>query len=245
MNQAGNGLEIFKAGRHVAANGQTYEFSEADVLATAKAYNPTLHAAPLVVGHPAMDDPAYGWTQSLAFSEQKLLAFPVDVDPAFAELVNAKRYANISASFYAPNSPVNPVPGVYYLRHVGFLGAHPPAVQGLKSPSFASGESLRDIISIDFSEAWSLPGQGNDVDIALRARMYKDKMEGLNIHLSFAEAVDAVTSGEDRIEFGQAVPNNMSDRDIARRANAYMQEMASKGHHISVAKAVDTVTGRW
>lgn len=244
MNQASNGLEIFKSGRHVAANGQTYEFSEADVLATARAYDPALHAAPLVVGHPTMDAPAYGWTRALSFAEHKLVAFPVDVDPAFAELVNAKRYANISASFYAPDSSVNPVPGVYYLRHVGFLGAHPPAVQGLKSPSFAGGESLRDIISIDFSEALSWPGQSSDVDIAMRARDYKDKMAGMNIHLSFAEAVDAVASGEDRIEFGQAVPNNLSDRDIARRANAYIQEMAAKGHHISVAKAVDTVTGR-
>jgi hypothetical protein len=244
MNQAGNGLEIFKAGRHVAANGQTYEFSEADVLATAKAYNPKLHAAPLVVGHPAMDDPAYGWTQSLVLSGGKLLAFPVDVDPAFAELVKAKRYANISAAFYAPNSPINPVQGVYYLRHVGFLGAHPPAVQGLKSPSFAGGESLKDIISIDFGEALSLPGQSNDVDIAMRARLYKEKMADKNIHLSFAEAVDAVAAGEDRIEFGAPVPKNMSDLDIARRANAYRQEMAAKGHHISISKAVDTVAGR-
>jgi hypothetical protein len=33
------------------------------------------------------------------------------------------------------------VPGVYYLRHVGFLGAQAPAVKGLRSPSFAASEA--------------------------------------------------------------------------------------------------------
>lgn len=32
------------------------------------------------------------------------------------------------------------MPGVYYLRHVGFLGAQPPAVKGLKPVEFADAE---------------------------------------------------------------------------------------------------------
>ena len=133
-------LEIFRPGKHTALNGQILEFGEADLLATIKAYNPELHEAPLVVGHPKIDAPAYGWVKVLSFAEGAMSAEPDQVDVAFAELVNKGRFKKISASFYLPDAPGNPVPGVYYLRHVGFLGAQPPAVKGLKNASFAASE---------------------------------------------------------------------------------------------------------
>ncbi len=132
-------IEIFKPGRHTAMSGAVIDFTEADLKATAGAYDPKLHEAPLVVGHPAIDAPAYGWVKGLAYRET-LQAEPDQVDPAFADLVKAGRFKKISASFYAPDSKANPKPGVYYLRHVGFLGAQPPAVKGLKSASFADNE---------------------------------------------------------------------------------------------------------
>ena len=133
-------LEIFRAGKHTALGGQTIEFGEADLLATAAAYDPQLHEAPLVVGHPGIDAPAYGWVAALGCAGNILTATPDQVDAAFAEMVNAGRFKKISGSFYLPDAPGNPVPGVYYLRHVGFLGAQPPAVKGLKSASFAEAE---------------------------------------------------------------------------------------------------------
>lgn len=133
-------IHIFKAGRHTAMNGQTIPFSEADLEATAKAYDPALHEAPLVVGHPALDAPAYGWVKSLSFAVDGLQAVPDQVDADFAELVAAGRFKHVSASFYAPDSPRNPAPGVYYLRHVGFLGAAAPAVKGLRPVSFGQAE---------------------------------------------------------------------------------------------------------
>jgi hypothetical protein len=134
-------LHIFKSGHHVAMNGAALEFSEADLAASARAYDPALHEAPVVIGHPKHDAPAYAWVKSLVTSEDGLNAEPRQVDPAFAEMVNAGRFKKISASFYAPDAPNNPVPGVYYLRHVGFLGAQPPAVKGLKQVEFAETEA--------------------------------------------------------------------------------------------------------
>jgi hypothetical protein len=133
-------LDIFRPGRHVAMSGEALAFSEADLEATAKAYDPAVHEAPIVVGHPAHNKPAYGWVKGLAFAEGRLAAEPHQVDPDFAELVKAGRFKKISASFYKPDAPANPVPGVYYLRHVGLLGAAPPAVKGLKDAQFADGE---------------------------------------------------------------------------------------------------------
>lgn len=133
-------LEIFKPGSHIAMNGETISFSEADLIASAAAYDPAKHEAPMVIGHPRQDGPAYGWAKSMEFSEGVARIEPDQVDAAFAEMVNSGKFKKISASFYLPTAPNNPVPGVYYLRHVGFLGAQPPAVKGLKSASFAEGE---------------------------------------------------------------------------------------------------------
>ena len=59
----------------------------------------------------------------------------------------------MSASFYLPHAAVNPTPGVYSLRHVGFLGAAVPAVAGPPPATFAAGETAADFVTVDFSEA--------------------------------------------------------------------------------------------
>lgn len=143
-------LQIFKPGRHAAMSGAVLDFSAGDLAASAAAYDPALSEAPIVVGHPATDLPAYGWVKSLAFADGGLEAEPDQVDPAFAEMVSAGRFKKISASFYPPESPRNPAPGVWYLRHVGFLGAQPPAVKGLRSPVFA-GDDDGETVELDFS----------------------------------------------------------------------------------------------
>lgn len=132
-------IQIFRPGRHVAMSGDVLEFTEADLTACAAAYDPAKHEAPIVVGHPRLDAPAYGWAKSLAFAGA-LEAEPHQVEPAFGEMVAAGRFKKVSASFFSPTSPQNPVPGVWYLRHIGFLGAQPPAVKGLRAPEFAEGE---------------------------------------------------------------------------------------------------------
>lgn len=133
-------LHIFKPGTHTAMSGVTFDFSESDLAATVKAYDPALHEAPLVIGHPKHDAPAAGWVKSLSATPVGLIAVPQQVDAQFAELVASGSYKKISASFYHPDAANNPVPGVYYLRHVGFLGAQPPSVKGLRPIELAEDE---------------------------------------------------------------------------------------------------------
>ena len=133
-------IHIFKAGTHTDMHGKKLPFTPDDLAACVKAYDPSVHEAPLVIGHPRTEDPAWGWVKALSLSGVDLMAEPAQLDPQFAEMVTDGRFKKVSASFYLPDSPSNPKPGVLYLRHVGFLGAQPPSVKGLKQVSFSEQE---------------------------------------------------------------------------------------------------------
>ncbi len=129
-----NKIAIFKTGEHTATNGQTLDATPDFVRAVAASYQPGSHEAPAVIGHPKDNHPAYGWVKSLSFDEGSgtLYADFAQVEPQFEQMLKDGRFKKRSASFYDANHPSNPTPGKPYLRHVGFLGAQPPAVKGLK-----------------------------------------------------------------------------------------------------------------
>lgn len=133
-------IPIFQAGTHVASSGEERTFSAADLAATANTYDPALFDAPAVIGHPEHNGPAWGWVESLAIKGGMLWAKLRDLDASFIEMVRAKRFKKISASFYLPDSPANPKPGVFYLRHVGFLGAAAPALKTLPSVNLSESD---------------------------------------------------------------------------------------------------------
>lgn len=139
-----DGIEIFKAGRAVDDSGVVHQFSDADIAGMAAAYDPALREAPLTIGHPAHNLPAYGWVGAVRINAGgRLVMDPVRVEPQFAEMVQAGRFPKRSAAFYPPAHPNNPKPGAWYPRHVAFLGAQPPAIAGLKDITFAdSAEGL-------------------------------------------------------------------------------------------------------
>lgn len=142
---------IFKAGKHIASDGTRLTFSEDDLKGLVNSYDPTKHEAPIVIGHPKDNAPAYGWIKGLAFSEDGMItAEAAQVADEFTELVQSGAYKKRSASLYPPDSPSNPVPGSYYLRHVGFLGAQPPAIKGMPDPQFC--EFSDDDGAIEFAD---------------------------------------------------------------------------------------------
>lgn len=140
-------IEIFKAGKRYDANGVLKDITVADLEKTVAAYNPEYHEAPLVIGHPKSNNPAWGWVKGLSLDGDVLKADVDEVDAEFAEMVKDGKFKKVSAAFYLPDSPNNPHKGVLSLRHVGFLGAMPPAVKGLKQVEFAD-----DDLFVEFSE---------------------------------------------------------------------------------------------
>jgi hypothetical protein len=143
-------IEIFRAGRHTDDSGAVHNFSAADVAGMVAAYQPALREAPLTIGHPADNLPAYGWVNSLAVNPAGNLAMNVhQVQPQFAEMVAAKMFKKRSASFYPPGHANNPAPSAWYLRHVAFLGAQPPAIAGLADFAAGSAEGAVNFSSGD------------------------------------------------------------------------------------------------
>ncbi len=118
-----------------------------------EAYDPALHEAPLVLGHPKHDSPAFGWVSSLSYDEESHLvtAQPVKVQDALVEAVKSGSYRKVSASFYRPGVAENPAPEGYYLRHVGLLGGTPPVIKGLPALELAE-DGEEDVVTVEFGE---------------------------------------------------------------------------------------------
>lgn len=140
--------------------------------------------APIVVGHPENDSaPAYGWVTDLRLKGDRLEARFADTDENFEKLVEEGRFKKRSASFYLdPPS----------LRHVGFLGAQPPAIKGLRDIQFAEGESFAvesTITTINFKE--------NEMDEKSLDQMPESFWEKVKAKLAGLSTVD-LSEGADK-----------------------------------------------
>lgn len=137
-------VHIFKAGTQTSAQGVTREFTTKDLSEIASSYNPSVHEAPIRIGHEDNDKvPAWGWVKGVKVKGDELFA-EIDFSPLAEEYIQNGLYKKVSASFYSPESKINPEPGKWSLRHVALLGAQPPAVKGLKG--FAYEESDDGIV---------------------------------------------------------------------------------------------------
>ena len=185
-------IEIFKPGTFTSVEGTEVSFGAADLEEMVGSYDPTSNPAPMVVGHPALDAPAYGWAGGLRINDAgRLVAVGDQVEASFAEMVNDGRFKKVSAKFYPRDHPANPTPGKFHLKHIGFLGAAAPAVKGLKSVSFADGVQAGCItFEIDNSHPTHEPKEPIVAE--------KDK------ELSFAERETALAAREDALAKSEA-----------------------------------------
>lgn len=121
-------IKVFKTGNHTDSKGRKRAWTESDLDKAANAYNPTTgHEAPIVIGHPKENAPAYGWIEQLKRDGQYLLAKPKQVIKVFKEMVNSGQFKKKSVSFNSDGT----------FRHLGFLGAVPPAIKGLPDYLFS------------------------------------------------------------------------------------------------------------
>lgn len=138
-------IHVFKAGDQTSAQGVQRNFSEKDLKQVVDNYDPSIHEAPLVIGHAGDNDstPAYGWIQGFSQKGENLYADVAFTDTA-KNLVKDGHYRKVSISFYSPESAINPHKGKWSARHLALLGASPPAVKGLEPFSFSEVEGVYD-----------------------------------------------------------------------------------------------------
>lgn len=134
-------FEIFRTGSHTDSAGRTKEWTEADLDKIADSYDPAKHEAPIVIGHPENDSPAYGWISKLKRHGDRLLALPGSLIPQFVEQLKSGLFKKRSIALNADNT----------LKHVGFLGAAAPAVKGLKDAEFENAAPTENYIA-EFAE---------------------------------------------------------------------------------------------
>jgi len=165
-------VEIFRAGDF----GVKGTYTEAELDKIVSSYNPKLHEAPITIGHPEHDRPAFGWVASLKREGNRLLARFANVQDDFKRWIRRGLYKSRSVSLYLDLGGTGP-----YLRHVGFLGAMPPEVKSLAPlPTFAEGEN--ESVHFDFQDRqgglmqW-LKGRSTDVVTNAELKKFEESLE--------------------------------------------------------------------
>lgn len=152
-------IEVFRAGTHVDSKGTEYTFTTGDldqIVTNGERFGP----APAVLGHPKHNDPAYGWGKFKREGDVLFAKF-ADVHPAFEAGVKSGAYRN--RSIRVRRDPANG----WRADHVGWLGAAPPAIDGLKPVEFAADPAELHEFSAE-APAWDVGVALSDVASTLR-----------------------------------------------------------------------------
>lgn len=124
-------VEVLKVGTFRDMHGRDIPITRADLAELAASYDPARYRAPIVIGHPQIEDPSWGTIERFEVDGDSLYAVEGAVDAQFAAFREAGRFAERSLSYFLPQHPSNPTPGKKHPKHCGWLGAVSPAVPGL------------------------------------------------------------------------------------------------------------------
>ena len=226
-------VEVFKAGSHIDSSGKPCTFTQADL--DQMVSNHALGAAPAVLGHPKHDAPAYAWVGEYKRDGDTLFAKFKDINPAFEQGVKAGAYRNRSVSVY-PDKQCG-----WRVRHVGWLGAAPPAIDGLAPCEFAApSDDCLEFAAPGYSLVWGLESAARLMRKLRDQMIAKDGLEAADATLpqweidsmnesvtaartQFNEANDAVgyftSPGENDMNFTQAdLDKARTDGEAAAKA---------------------------
>jgi hypothetical protein len=196
-------IEIFKGGLQTDSTGNTHDGNELIDKALAS-FNTEEHEPPAVVGHPKDNAPAFAWVEDLKEEimggTKILLAKFKQVVPEFEEMVKQGLFKKRSASFYPDGR----------LRHVGFLGAAPPAVKGLAEIGFKENEQL----TFEFEESWKIKSIGQLLSNIREFIIEKFGIDDANKVLSQWELEDIKTTTNASVEEFSSDVNKQGDKDM-------------------------------
>ncbi len=186
-------MDVCRTGTWRDAANREVTVTEADFDGLVSAYS-TQDPAPVVVGHPATDAPAYAWIDAVRRTGDRLQAKIRDVMPAFRDAVESGRYTGRSIAFTG-NS----------LKHLGFLGGRAPAVPGLAPTRFASSPETVVVLA----EASLTPQEGVRRIAMSLARLVRGMRERI-IASDGVEAADEALPGWE-IDFLRSIADDLGD----------------------------------
>lgn len=142
-------VEIFKGGEQTDNKGRTQHFSEADLDQIVANHDPE-HPAPHVITHKELYSPfAYGQTAALKREGLSVFAKSKKINPTFEKLVG-------DGALYERSIRIEKTPKGYKLGHIAWLGAEPPAVEGLAPVKMFSKDDA-DCFDFNSPPTWLLP----------------------------------------------------------------------------------------
>ncbi len=156
-------FEIFRTGTHTSANGITKDYSVEDLEQIANTYNNSEHEAPIVIGHPKSNAPAFGWIEKIFVKGDRLFAQAKNLVNEFIEAVKEKKFLKRSISLTKDG----------LLNHVGFLGATVPAVKGLADVEFNEEDELTEF---EFDKDPSADGE-EEIESVSQRKEVKEQLD--------------------------------------------------------------------
>lgn len=200
-------IEIFKTGIHTSSSGQTAAYTRADLERIAGTYAPAEYEAPNVIGHPAANAPAFGWVERLRVAGDRLLADLKQVPQEFVEMIRDGRFKKRSISLKRDGS----------LRHVGWLGAAAPAVEGLKDVTFAGGESA---LEYSFENAGEVPHNLEDEEMKTELEKLKAELAAMRTDLAQIKDTQVASAFQARLTAMEGLVSELATRTKAAEDEA-------------------------
>lgn len=224
-------IEVFEGGVQVDSQGREQD-GDALIDRALATFNKAQYEPPAVIGHPDQTAPAYGWVdavrEKLVNGVRVMEAKFKQVAPEFEELVKAGRYKKRSASFFPDGR----------LRHIGFLGAAPPAVEGLLDIEFGNDGEVMDFEFADKNINLNTGGKGMeiteffkvlkelaamDVSQLFRGRQDSEKPGGSDLSQADIEAAIAAAKEAGKTEGKAEAEADFSRKREEDRAQARME----------------------
>ncbi|NOR68142.1 MAG: hypothetical protein GQ532_00325 [Methylomarinum sp.] len=132
-------VEIFRAGTQTDSAGNTRQFTQADLDQVIANHDPE-HPAPHVITHKEMYSPfAYGQSSELKREGDSLYVKSTKIEPQFEALVK-------NGNLFERSIRLLPTDNGFKLGHIAWLGAEPPAVEGMAPVSFNANEQGLDFM---------------------------------------------------------------------------------------------------
>jgi len=175
----GQWIDVFRAGDY----GDKGIYAPADLDAMVANYNPAQHEAPIVVGHPESNSPAFGWVAALRRVGDTLQAKLRQIVPEFEALVRQGQFKKRSVAFYRTARGLA-------LRHLGFLGGMIPEVKGLRDLQLCEFRDNNAFIAIEFEDGIDAGG------LAIRKLFEVIAAAG---NISFEEAAELAVEALDEL----------------------------------------------